>query len=213
MASALNFAPHLTPYNTTRPYTLKINLSGFYSVQHFDFFGESQTLRWNVHHQKIRSVDMEHQISNGEARQTAFGRSKSRSIDELITLHRLCWLGHVLRKPVDRLSRRDHFAQLRKRHGLVGPSVALVHPSYYFQCIAPVPTQPPALNSPLTVLYLRTNLSASAYNAWLLTAPSQLIGERNCGSCNHCTTSRWLLRLMIMMMMMTMGGRRDNHYL
>ncbi|KAG5454483.1 hypothetical protein CSKR_113894 [Clonorchis sinensis] len=38
------------------------------------------------------------------------------------------------------------------------------------------------------MLYLRTNLSASASNAQLLTPPPQIIGERNCGSYNQCTT-------------------------
>ncbi|KER27407.1 hypothetical protein T265_05514 [Opisthorchis viverrini] len=42
-----------------------------------------------------------------------FGRINSPSIDELITLHRLRWLGHVLSMPVDRLPRKALFAQPR----------------------------------------------------------------------------------------------------
>ncbi|KER23942.1 hypothetical protein T265_08302 [Opisthorchis viverrini] len=53
----------------------------------------------------------EHRISNSEVRRMVFGRNNSPSIDELITLHRLRWLGHVLRMPVDRLPRRALFAQ------------------------------------------------------------------------------------------------------
>ncbi|KAG5452539.1 hypothetical protein CSKR_113090 [Clonorchis sinensis] len=73
------------------------------------------------------------------------------------------------------------------RRGSVAPSVALVHPSYCLQCIAPFPISP--LNSPLTVLYLRTNLSAPACGVQLPTPPPQIIGERNRGSYNHCTTN------------------------
>ncbi|GAA49613.1 ero1-like protein, partial [Clonorchis sinensis] len=42
---------------------------------------------------------------------------------------------------------------------------------------------------PLTVLYLRTSLSAPASNALLPTRTPQIISERNCGSYNHCTTT------------------------
>ncbi|KAG5440965.1 hypothetical protein CSKR_109720, partial [Clonorchis sinensis] len=73
------------------------------------------------------------------------------------------------------------------RHGPVAPSMALMHPSYCLQCIAPFPI--PRRNSPLTVVHLRTNLSAPASNAQLPTSPPQIIGGRNCGSYNHCRTS------------------------
>ncbi|GAA53573.1 hypothetical protein CLF_110546 [Clonorchis sinensis] len=55
--------------------------------------------------------------------------------------------------------------------------------------------------SPLTVVYLRTNLSAPASNAQLPTSTPQIIGERNCGSYNHCTASTRFLQLTEMMMM------------
>ncbi|KER27250.1 hypothetical protein T265_05654 [Opisthorchis viverrini] len=79
------------------------------------------------------------------------------------------------------------------RHGPVAPSLALVHPSYCLQCIAPFPIPP--LNSPPAVLYLCTNLSAPACNAQLPTPPPRIIGERNFDSYNHCTTSTLLLQL------------------
>ncbi|KER28126.1 hypothetical protein T265_04964 [Opisthorchis viverrini] len=56
------------------------------------------------------------------------------------------------------------------KYGPVAPSVALVHPSYCLQCIAPSPTPTP-FDSPLTVLDLCTNLSAPACNAQLPTSP------------------------------------------
>ncbi|KER32506.1 hypothetical protein T265_01386 [Opisthorchis viverrini] len=51
-------------------------------------------------HRYLRSIARiwwEHRISNSEVRRMVFGRNNSPSIDELITLHRLRWLGHVLR--------------------------------------------------------------------------------------------------------------------
>ncbi|KAG5454328.1 hypothetical protein CSKR_109219 [Clonorchis sinensis] len=68
-------------------------------------------------HRCLRSIARiwwEHRISNAEVRRMVFGRNNSPSIDELITLHRLRWLGHVLRMPVDRLPRRVLFAQPRE---------------------------------------------------------------------------------------------------
>ncbi|KER26597.1 hypothetical protein T265_06171 [Opisthorchis viverrini] len=56
------------------------------------------------------------------------------------------------------------------------------------------------ISLPLTVLDLCTNLSARACNAQLPNPP--IIGERNCGSYNHCTTSTRFLQLTMMMMMM-----------
>jgi hypothetical protein len=66
-------------------------------------------------HRCLRSIARvwwEHRISNAEVRRRVFGRN-SPAIDELMTLHRLRWLGHVLRMPVDRLPRRALFAQPR----------------------------------------------------------------------------------------------------
>ncbi|GAA57310.1 hypothetical protein CLF_112515, partial [Clonorchis sinensis] len=83
------------------------------------------------------------------------------------------------------------------RHGPVSPSMALVHPSYCLQCIAPFPPPTP-LNSPLTVVYLRTNLSAPASNAQLLPSPPRITGERNCDRYNRCTTSTRFLQLTMM---------------
>ncbi|KAG5453327.1 hypothetical protein CSKR_104398 [Clonorchis sinensis] len=50
-------------------------------------------------HRCLRSIARiwwEHRISNAEERRMVFGRNNSPSIDELITLHRLRWLGHQL---------------------------------------------------------------------------------------------------------------------
>ncbi|KER27484.1 hypothetical protein T265_05450 [Opisthorchis viverrini] len=153
----------------------------------------------------------DHRISNAEVRRIVFARSNSPTIDELITLQSLRWLGHVLRMPIDRLP-RILFAEPCegwKRADCAGhyrlpewgsrggphkwletlpspPSMALMYPRYCLQCIAPFPTPP--LNSPLTVLYLRTNLSAPASNAQLHTPPPRIIGQRYCSSYNHCTT-------------------------
>ncbi|KER22847.1 hypothetical protein T265_09123 [Opisthorchis viverrini] len=65
-------------------------------------------------HRCLRSIARiwwEHRISNSEIRRMVFGRNNSPSIDELTTLHRLRWLGHVSRMLVDRLPRRALFAQ------------------------------------------------------------------------------------------------------
>ncbi|KAG5455244.1 hypothetical protein CSKR_106451 [Clonorchis sinensis] len=62
----------------------------------------------------IARVWWEHRISNAEVRRMVFGRNKSPTIDELITLHRLRWLGRELRMPLDRLPRRVLFAQPRE---------------------------------------------------------------------------------------------------
>ncbi|KER23581.1 hypothetical protein T265_14617, partial [Opisthorchis viverrini] len=61
------------------------------------------------------------------------------------------------------------------------------------------PFSTPLLDNPLTVLDLCTNLPARACNAKLPTPPPQIIGERNCGSYNQCTTSTRLLHLTMMM--------------
>ncbi|KER19633.1 hypothetical protein T265_11645 [Opisthorchis viverrini] len=65
--------------------------------------------------------------------------------------------------------------------------MAPLHPSHCLQYIAPFPI--PSINGQLTVLYLRTNISAPASNAQLTTPPPRIIGEQNCSSYNHCTTS------------------------
>ncbi|KER26834.1 hypothetical protein T265_05969 [Opisthorchis viverrini] len=57
----------------------------------------------------------------------------------------------------------------------------------------------PPLDIPLTVLDLCTNLPARACNAQLPT-PLQIIGKRNCGSYNQCTTSTRFLQLTMVMM-------------
>ncbi|KER25293.1 LOW QUALITY PROTEIN: hypothetical protein T265_14240 [Opisthorchis viverrini] len=61
-------------------------------------------------HRCLRSIARiwwEHRISSSEVRRMVFWKNNSPSI----TLHRLRWLGHVLRMPVDRLPRRALFAQ------------------------------------------------------------------------------------------------------
>ncbi|GAA48617.1 COP9 signalosome complex subunit 7 [Clonorchis sinensis] len=58
---------------------------------------------------------------------------------------------------------------------------------------------PAGNDSPLTVLYLRTNLSVLDSNAPLPTQHPEIIGERNCGSYNHCATTTRLLQLTMMM--------------
>ncbi|GAA47600.1 hypothetical protein CLF_100568 [Clonorchis sinensis] len=66
-------------------------------------------------HRCLRSIGQvwwEHRISNAEVRQVVLGRMNSPAVDELLTLHRLRWLRHVLRMPEDRLPRRAVFAQL-----------------------------------------------------------------------------------------------------
>ena len=58
----------------------------------------------------IAGVWWERRISNAEVRRMVLG-AENRSVDELMTLHRLRWLGHVLRMPTDRLPRKALLAQ------------------------------------------------------------------------------------------------------
>ena len=63
-------------------------------------------------HRCLRSIARvwwDHRVSNAEVRRRVLGR-RARSLDELVNLQRLRWLGHVLRMPSDRLPRRAMFA-------------------------------------------------------------------------------------------------------
>ncbi|CAH8657151.1 unnamed protein product [Dicrocoelium dendriticum] len=63
-------------------------------------------------HRCLRSIARvwcQHHVSNVEVRQRVLGRG-SHSLEELISLHQLRWLGHVLRMPVQRYPRRALFA-------------------------------------------------------------------------------------------------------
>ncbi|KER24944.1 hypothetical protein T265_14311, partial [Opisthorchis viverrini] len=87
------------------------------------------------------------------------------------------------------------------RHGPVAPPPPNgAHASKLLPSMRGFLSTHPPLDNPLTVLDLRTNLPARGCNAQLPTHPP-IIGERNCGSYNHCTTSTRFLQLTIMMMM------------
>ena len=68
----------------------------------------------------IARVRWEHRVSNDEVRRRVLG-TDNRSVKELTALHRLRWLGHVLRMPVHRLPYRALFARAgqgwKKRRG------------------------------------------------------------------------------------------------
>ncbi|VDP59748.1 unnamed protein product, partial [Schistosoma mattheei] len=53
----------------------------------------------------IAGVSWDHQVSNSEVRRSVLGND-GKSVDEVVNLHRLRWLGHVLRMPGHRLPRR-----------------------------------------------------------------------------------------------------------
>ena len=64
-------------------------------------------------HRCLRSIARvwwEHRISNAEVRLMVFGQQEAHGINKLISLHRLRWLGHVLRMSPERLPRRALFA-------------------------------------------------------------------------------------------------------
>ncbi|VDP58402.1 unnamed protein product [Schistosoma mattheei] len=53
----------------------------------------------------IAGVCWDHRVSNSEVRHKVLGND-GKSVGEVVNLHRLRWLGHVLRMPEDRLPRR-----------------------------------------------------------------------------------------------------------
>ncbi|MBM6549358.1 reverse transcriptase family protein, partial [Streptococcus dysgalactiae subsp. equisimilis] len=64
-------------------------------------------------HRCLRSIARvwwDHQISNAEVRRRVLGR-EGRAIDQVLNLHRLRWLGHVLRMSPDRLPQRALLAE------------------------------------------------------------------------------------------------------
>ena len=58
----------------------------------------------------IARVWWEHRVSNEEVRQRVLGMD-SPPLEDIISLHRLRWLGHVLRMPTQRLPQRALFAE------------------------------------------------------------------------------------------------------
>ncbi|VDP32329.1 unnamed protein product [Schistosoma margrebowiei] len=57
----------------------------------------------------IARISWDHRVSNTVVRKRALGKD-GKSIDEVVKLHQLRWLGHVLRMPNDRLPRRAMFS-------------------------------------------------------------------------------------------------------
>uniref|UniRef100_A0A183K0T0 Reverse transcriptase n=1 Tax=Schistosoma curassoni TaxID=6186 RepID=A0A183K0T0_9TREM len=54
----------------------------------------------------IAGVCWDHRVSNSEVRRRVSGNDDVKSADKIVNLHQLRWLGHVLRMPEHRLSRR-----------------------------------------------------------------------------------------------------------
>uniref|UniRef100_A0A183JHI1 Transposase n=1 Tax=Schistosoma curassoni TaxID=6186 RepID=A0A183JHI1_9TREM len=52
----------------------------------------------------IARICWEHRVSNNEVRRRVLGND-GESVDEVVNLHRLRWLGHVVRMPEHRLPR------------------------------------------------------------------------------------------------------------
>ncbi|VDO64171.1 unnamed protein product, partial [Schistosoma curassoni] len=62
-------------------------------------------------HEYLRSIayiSWDHRVSNAVVRKQVLGRN-GKSIDEVVKLHQLRWLGYVLRMPNHRLHRRAMF--------------------------------------------------------------------------------------------------------
>ena len=59
----------------------------------------------------IAKVWWDNRISNAEVRRRVLG-NRDQPLDQVLELHRLRWLGHVLRMPSDRLPRRALFAEV-----------------------------------------------------------------------------------------------------
>ncbi|VDP61311.1 unnamed protein product, partial [Schistosoma mattheei] len=60
----------------------------------------------------IAGVCWDHRVSNSEVRRSVLGNG-GESVDEVVNLHRLRWLGHVLRMPEHRLPRRSMLTGVR----------------------------------------------------------------------------------------------------
>ncbi|VDP74980.1 unnamed protein product, partial [Schistosoma curassoni] len=60
----------------------------------------------------IAGVCWDHRVSNSEVRRRVLGKD-GKSVDEVVNLHRLIWLGHVLRMPEHRLPRRAMLTGVR----------------------------------------------------------------------------------------------------
>ena len=56
----------------------------------------------------IARISWDHRVSNAVVRKRVLGKD-GKSIDEVVKLHQLRWLGHVLRMPNHRLPRRARF--------------------------------------------------------------------------------------------------------
>ncbi|VDO63816.1 unnamed protein product [Schistosoma curassoni] len=54
----------------------------------------------------IAHICWDHRVSNSEDRHSVLGNNSGKSVDEVVNLHRLRWLGHVLHMPEHRLPRR-----------------------------------------------------------------------------------------------------------
>ncbi|VDO62219.1 unnamed protein product [Schistosoma margrebowiei] len=59
--------------------------------------------------QNIARISWDHRISNAVVRTQVLGKD-GKSVDKVVKLHHLRWLGHVLRMPNDRLPRRAMFS-------------------------------------------------------------------------------------------------------
>ncbi|VDP68878.1 unnamed protein product [Schistosoma mattheei] len=59
--------------------------------------------------QNIARISWNYRVSNAVVKKRVLGKD-GKSIDEVVKLHRLRWLGHVLRMPNDRLPRRAMFS-------------------------------------------------------------------------------------------------------
>ncbi|VDP86550.1 unnamed protein product, partial [Schistosoma mattheei] len=105
-------------------FTVRMNLEMFINDASDDCIPLKRCLR------NIARIFWDDWVSNIEVRRRVL-ENDSKSVDEVVNLHRLRWLGHVLRMPEHRLPRRGQLKNFRYRVYFSKLLSGLLRNSYY----------------------------------------------------------------------------------